>query len=209
MGALGILLIAQRQRANLKAFFSGVGVAFPVFLTAMHLQVPSGHEFMPVQILWHRIMADGMAPGMATDDYHGGAVGAVISVALRKTLGDTGAIIALGALAIVALLVLTNLSLAETMGRAGRGVKQSARRAGSKDAARLAARRRIGLRKAARPLCAPIGRTSRTARNCAAALHRRVLRRRLTRYLRAVLLIPFRRRVRPPRVPSAAVWRCR
>ncbi len=132
MAALGILLIAQRQRVNLKAFFVGVGVAFPVFLTAIHLQVPSGQEFAPVQILWHRIVADGMAPGIATDDYHGGAVGAVFAVALRKMLGDTGAIIALGALAIVALLVLTNLSLADTMSRAGRGVKRGAKKAGSK-----------------------------------------------------------------------------
>ena len=132
MMALGLLLIARRQRANVRAFFGGIGVAFPVFLTAMHLQVASGQEFVPVQILWHRIIADGMAPGLALDEYHGGAVGAVFSVVLRKMLGDTGAVIALVALSVVALLILTNLSLAETVGRAGRGVKRGAKKAGSK-----------------------------------------------------------------------------
>lgn len=115
IGALGLLLIVQRQRTNFSAFFGGVGMAFPVFLTALHLQVPPGEELLQSH----------------SHDF-GGVVGAAFALALRTLLGETGAIIALGALAIVALLVLTNLSLADTMGRAGRGVGRNARRVGSK-----------------------------------------------------------------------------
>ena len=115
IGALGVLLIVQRQRTNFPAFFGGVGMAFPVFLTALHLQVPPGEELLQSH----------------SHDF-GGVIGASVALALRTLLGETGAIIALGALAIVALLVLTNLSLADTMGRAGRGVGRGARRVGSK-----------------------------------------------------------------------------
>ncbi|HEY0073359.1 MAG TPA: DNA translocase FtsK 4TM domain-containing protein, partial [Abditibacteriaceae bacterium] len=115
VGALGLLLIVQRQRTNFPAFFGGVGMAFPVFLTALHLQVPPGEELLQSH----------------SHDF-GGVIGAALALALRTLLGETGAIIALGALAIVALLVLTNLSLADTMGRAGRGVGRNARRVGSK-----------------------------------------------------------------------------
>ena len=127
--ALGLMLIVQRRQANLRAFFSGVLVGFPVFLTAIHLQVPMGREFEPIRLIWQR----GGADAAYTDVYnHGGAIGAVIAWTLRKSLGETGAVIALVALAIVALLLLTEMSLAETVGSAGRGMKRGAHRAGRK-----------------------------------------------------------------------------
>ncbi len=127
--ALGLMLIVQRRQANLRAFFSGVLLGFPVFLTAIHLQVPMNREFAPVDLIWQRGAADS---GFADAYDHGGAVGAVIAWALRKMLGEPGAVIALVALAIVALLLLTEMSLAETVGNAGRGMKRGAHRAGRK-----------------------------------------------------------------------------
>lgn len=127
--ALGLMLIVQRRQANLRAFFSGVLLGFPVFLTAIHLQVPMGREFAPIALIWQR----GGADANYADVYnHGGAVGASISWLLRKMLGETGAVIALVALAIVALLLLTEMSLAETVGSAGRGMKRGAHKAGRK-----------------------------------------------------------------------------
>ena len=105
--ALGVLLIVQRQRANLRAFWRGMAVSLLVLLSGVHLGVPMGMEFdaelMPAR---------------------GGLLGASIAWALRRLLGEAGAAIALVALAVVALLLLTEVSLAEiaetTAGALGR-----------------------------------------------------------------------------------------
>lgn len=136
MCALGLLLIVRRHRANLKAFFWGCAVGFPVLLTAVHLQVPPGQEFLPVSLLWNgpgdAAVASALSASSPENFSHGGLLGASFAWGLRKMLGETGAIIALVSLAVVALLVLTNLSLADTVERAGRGVGRGAKRAGSK-----------------------------------------------------------------------------
>ena len=115
MCVLGVLLIARRHHTNLRAFSRGVVVGFLVLLTAVHLTVPPGREFVD-SILFS----------------HGGAVGGTLAWGLRRAVGDIGAIISLIALSLVSLLFFTEMSLAETAARVGNFIHRGARRAGSK-----------------------------------------------------------------------------
>ncbi len=94
--ALGVLLIAQKQRANLRAFGRGAGISLLVLLSGVHLGVPLNQEFSP-EFLASR----------------GGFVGAAVAFVLRRFLGEAGAAIALIAFSVVALLLLTEVSLSE------------------------------------------------------------------------------------------------
>ena len=112
--ALGVLLIVKHHRTNLRAFGRGALVAFLVLLTGVHLAVPHGREFLD-----HSTIAS-----------HGGYVGGAMSWLLRRMVGDAGAIILMVALSLVALLLWSELSLAQTLSR-GRSLlrkgKQAAR----------------------------------------------------------------------------------
>ena len=94
---LGILLLVKRGQANLRSFWRGAGMALLVFLTAKALTVPRGQEFLDWEIL----------------QANGGFVGAGLAWALRRALGELGAIVTLVALGIVALLLWTERALGE------------------------------------------------------------------------------------------------
>lgn len=109
MGVLGLILIIHRHHTNFRSFGRGVGTAFAVFLTAVHLGSPRNMEFS-AEALTGR----------------GGLIGGIFAFLLRRGLDDTGAVLALIALATVALLLFTHTSLADcaaALGRLTRGVR--------------------------------------------------------------------------------------
>ena len=97
MAYLGVLLLVKRGQANLRSFWRGAGVALLVILTAKALTVPRGEEFIDLE----------------TIRAHGGYLGAAIAWALRRALGELGAVVTLVALGIVALLLWTENTVAE------------------------------------------------------------------------------------------------
>jgi S-DNA-T family DNA segregation ATPase FtsK/SpoIIIE len=94
---LGLLLFAKRQNINLRAFWRGTTTAFFTLLTASHLLVPRGEEFLDKATLWA----------------HGGYVGGGLAYLLRRGLGEVGAIVALCAFAFVALLLWSENTVGE------------------------------------------------------------------------------------------------
>jgi len=119
--ALGVLLIVKHHRTNLRAFGRGALVAFLVLLTGVHLAVPHGREFWD-----HDTIAS-----------HGGYLGGALSWLLRSVAGPAGAVIMLVALSLVALLLWSELSLAQTLSR-GRSLVRQGKQAAS---SRLSSRR--------------------------------------------------------------------
>lgn len=110
---LGLVLIVYRQRTNFRAFARGTITAFAVFLTAAHLAAQRGEEF-----------------SAAVLSTHGGVIGAAFSWVLRRALGEVGAIVALIVFALVALLLFTESSLADSalgLGRITRGAGERLR----------------------------------------------------------------------------------
>ena len=97
LALLGILLLIKRQNANLRSFWRGAGVALLVFITAKSLMVPRGSEFFDLEIIRS----------------HGGYIGAGVAWALRRALGELGAVVTLVALGIVALLLWTEHTFGE------------------------------------------------------------------------------------------------
>ena len=97
MAYLGVLLLVKRGQANLRSFWRGAGVALLVILTAKALTVPRGEEFIDLE----------------TIRAHGGYIGAGIAWALRRALGELGAVVTLVALGVVALLLWTENTVAE------------------------------------------------------------------------------------------------
>ena len=106
---LGGVLIVRRHESNLRAFWRGAAVSLLVLLTGVHLSVPMGQEFVGSRLY-----------------SHGGIIGAGVSWLLRRAVGETGAVIALIGLSIVALLFLTEISLTEIAGRSGGWLGQCA-----------------------------------------------------------------------------------
>ncbi|MBV9470920.1 MAG: DNA translocase FtsK, partial [Abitibacteriaceae bacterium] len=106
------LLIVRRHHTNLRAFGRGVLVGCLVLLTAVHLTVPKHQEFLSADVLFS----------------HGGYVGAAIAWALRRALGEVGAIIALVAFSIVALLFFTEVSLGRLASGLGNILHHNARK---------------------------------------------------------------------------------
>ena len=94
---LGILLLVKRGHANLRSFWRGAGVALLVILTAKALTVPRGEELIDPDII----------------RAHGGYIGAGIAWALRRALGELGAVVTLLAFGVVALLLWTEHTVAE------------------------------------------------------------------------------------------------
>lgn len=110
--ALGLLLIVRRHHTNLRAFGRGALMGCLVLLTAVHLTVPQHQEFLSPDVLFT----------------HGGYVGAGIAWGLRRAVGEVGAVIALVAFSIVALLFFTEVSLRQLASASGgllhRGARQ-------------------------------------------------------------------------------------
>ncbi|PQV64365.1 DNA segregation ATPase FtsK/SpoIIIE, S-DNA-T family [Abditibacterium utsteinense] len=107
---LGGLLLVKRQNSNLRAFWRGAGTAFFTILTASHLLVPRGAEFDKSLI-----------------SQHGGYIGAILARVLRFGLGEAGAIVALGAFAIIALLLWSENTLGELGRNLGAKISDIAR----------------------------------------------------------------------------------
>lgn len=108
---LGLILITHRQRTNFRAFARGMTAAFLVFLTAAHLAAPRSMDFS-AQVF----------------SSHGGIIGGVLGFLLRRALGEIGAVIALVAFALVALLLFTETTLSDTataLGRLARGTRRT------------------------------------------------------------------------------------
>ncbi len=97
---LGATMIAKHHHTNLRAFGRGALVAFLVLLTTSHLFVARGREFLEPE-----------------RSSHGGLLGAALSRLLRVAVGPGGAIIFLIALSLVALLLWSELSLAQSLSR--------------------------------------------------------------------------------------------
>jgi S-DNA-T family DNA segregation ATPase FtsK/SpoIIIE len=111
MCLLGVVLIARHHRANLRAFWRGATLSLLIVLTAVHLQVPHGREFVDTQTLAS----------------HGGRLGGSLAWLLRGALGEVGAVICLVALSLVALLFWSELSLAQSGARVASWVRNSNR----------------------------------------------------------------------------------
>ncbi len=104
---LGLALIVQKQRLPLTSLAVGGGALLWVLVTAVHLTVPSGSEWLP-----------------ETLPTHGGWLGAATAFLLRKAFGDAGAVIVLTALTLVGCLVATRRTLGEVIGAAIRRSRQ-------------------------------------------------------------------------------------
>ena len=112
---LGLILIAYRQRTNFRAFGRGMTTAFLVFLTATHLNAARGAGFTS-EVL----------------NSEGGFIGGVLGFLLRRAMGEVGAVIALLAFALVALLLFTETTLADTATAVGRFVNKGKSRMSDK-----------------------------------------------------------------------------
>ena len=110
---LGLILIAYRQHTNFRAFGRGMGTAFLVFLTTAHLNAARGSGFLD-EVL----------------NSNGGAVGGTLGFLLRRALGEVGAVFALVAFALVALLLFTETSLSDTATALGRAVQSGKKKIG-------------------------------------------------------------------------------
>ncbi len=101
---LGVLLLVKRGHANLRSFWRGAGVALLVVITAKALTLPRGEEFLGLDVI----------------RAHGGYIGNGTAWALRRALGDLGAIVTLVAFGVVAMMLWTEHTVAE-MGEEVRG----------------------------------------------------------------------------------------
>jgi S-DNA-T family DNA segregation ATPase FtsK/SpoIIIE len=111
---LGAVMIIKHHRTNLRAFTRGASAAFLVFLTAVHLAVPYGSEWESPELIFD----------------HGGYLGALLARVLRMLVGETGAVITLVAFSLVAVLLWSEISLAQIVSRIGNFLSGGARHAG-------------------------------------------------------------------------------
>ena len=122
---LGFVLLIKRERANLRAFWRGALVAFLVFLTFKALQVPRG------ALEWN---GDSIRE-------HGGYIGAALGWILRRILGEVGALVALVALSLVALLLWTEDTLGHLLERGREMLSGSMKSAKQKASAKIKEKR--------------------------------------------------------------------
>ncbi|CCO09401.1 FtsK/SpoIIIE family DNA translocase [Desulforamulus hydrothermalis] len=123
LGLFGIKLIIERNRTpvNIKAY--GAVLLFFIILTVLSLLTPLKPSF--IEILAG--IADETAAGQG-----GGLVGAVIAFLLIKSFGQAGTYILLTAGLLVALLLMTNTSMATLAEKTGSRAKQCFHRTGKK-----------------------------------------------------------------------------
>jgi S-DNA-T family DNA segregation ATPase FtsK/SpoIIIE len=91
---MGAVFVSQGSGLSIVSIARGFGAGFFVIVIAAHLALPSGAEFTA-----------------GTRDEYGGLVGAAVIFTLRKTVGNFGSYVVVTALAVVALLLLSNASL--------------------------------------------------------------------------------------------------
>ncbi|MCS7186705.1 MAG: DNA translocase FtsK [Armatimonadetes bacterium] len=98
LAVIGVALIAQKHRLPVISFSLGSAALLWVLVTALHLGVPSGRELTPENIAGH-----------------GGWIGALTSLLLRKAFGDVGAVIVLTLATLVGFLVASRRTLTELL----------------------------------------------------------------------------------------------
>ncbi len=98
LAVVGVALIAQKRQLPVLSFSLGSAALLWVLVTALHLGVQSGQELTPENI-----------------SGHGGWVGALTSLLLRKAFGDIGAVIVLTLTTLVGFLVATRRTLTELL----------------------------------------------------------------------------------------------
>ncbi len=99
LAVIGVALIAQKRQLPVTSFSLGSAALLWVLVTALHLGVPSGQELTSESIAGH-----------------GGWIGALTSLSLRKAFGDIGAIIVLTVATLVGFLVASRRTLTELLG---------------------------------------------------------------------------------------------
>ncbi|MEO6909167.1 MAG: DNA translocase FtsK 4TM domain-containing protein, partial [Abditibacteriaceae bacterium] len=107
----GLSLMLRRHHFHAKRYSKICATALLIFLTAIHLYIPKGQEFIPAALFTG-----------------GGAVGASIAWVLRRALGEWGALGAVIVASIIAAFHLCQLSFAEAATKLGSGVRQGASR---------------------------------------------------------------------------------
>ncbi len=101
LAVTGVALIAQKRQLPVLSFSLGSTALIWVLVTAIHLGVPNGQELNPESVKGH-----------------GGWVGALTSLLLRKAFGDIGAVIVLSAVTLVGFLVASRRTLTELLSAA-------------------------------------------------------------------------------------------
>lgn len=96
MALTGVALIIQKHRLPVVSFSSGSAALLWVLVTALHFGVPSGQELAPENIV-----------------RHGGWVGALTSLLLRKAFGNIGAVIVLTVATLIGFLIASRRTLTE------------------------------------------------------------------------------------------------
>ncbi len=108
LALMGIAFILQKQRFPFPSFALGGGALLWVLVTALHLGVPAGQETTPEHLT-----------------QHGGWVGALTALLLRKSFGDLGAVIVLTAATLVGILLASRRTLTEIFQGVSRRVRRS------------------------------------------------------------------------------------
>lgn len=107
----GVSLMVRRHHFHAKRYSKICITALLISLTAIHLFIPKGQEFIPAALL-----------------NGGGVVGASIAWALRRALGEGGAFAAIVVASVIAVFHLCQLSFAEAATKLGTGMRQGAER---------------------------------------------------------------------------------
>ncbi len=107
LAVAGVVLIAQKHRLPVPSFALGSVALLWVLVTALHLGVPAGQEIATENIAGH-----------------GGWVGALTALALRRAFGDIGAAIVLVAITLVGVLLASRRTLTEILSSAHRKARR-------------------------------------------------------------------------------------
>jgi S-DNA-T family DNA segregation ATPase FtsK/SpoIIIE len=107
----GLSLMLRRHHFHFKRYSKICITALLIALTAIHLYIPKGQEFIPAALI-----------------NGGGGVGASLAWVLRRALGEWGAFAAVVVASIIAVFHLCQLSFAEAATKLGNGMRQGAER---------------------------------------------------------------------------------
>lgn len=107
----GLSLMLRRHHFHAKRYSKICATALLILLTAIHLYIPKGQEFIPAALFTG-----------------GGAVGASIAWMLRRALGEGGAFAVIVVASVIAVFHLCQMSFAEAAAKIGNGMRQGAER---------------------------------------------------------------------------------
>ena len=107
----GVSLMLRRHRFHASRYSKICLTALLISLTAIHLYIPKGQEFVSTALLTG-----------------GGLTGASVAWVLRRILGEWGAFAAIAVASVIAVFQLLQLSFAEAATKLGSGMRQGAQR---------------------------------------------------------------------------------